>query len=109
MGMLDTAHKSIHTAAKALGMSEASVNKLLRAEAEHVFEIEVNGKKHQAYRVQHSSSRGMYKGGIRFHEDVDLEETRALATLMSFKTAARSDRCTAITRRGTSSAPQKVE
>jgi len=88
MGMLDTAHKSIHTAAKALGMSEASVNKLLRAEAEHVFEIEVNGKKHQAYRVQHSSSRGMYKGGIRFHEDVDLEETRALATLMSFKTAA---------------------
>ena len=74
MGMLDTAHKSIHAAAKALGMSQASIDKLLEAEAEHVFEIEAGGKKHQAYRVQHSSSRGMYKGGIRFHEDVDLEE-----------------------------------
>lgn len=88
MGMLDTAHKSIHTAAKALGLSEASIKKLLEAEAEHVFEIEVNGHKHQAYRVQHSSAKGPFKGGIRFHEEVDIDEVRALATLMSLKTAA---------------------
>jgi len=41
----------------------------------------------EAYRVQHSNRRGPYKGGIRFHPQVDYDEVRALATLMSFKTA----------------------
>lgn len=39
------------------------------------------------YRVQHSSARGPRKGGIRFHQDVDLDEVRALASLMTWKTA----------------------
>lgn len=39
------------------------------------------------YRVQHNSDRGPYKGGIRYHPDVDLEEIRALAALMTWKTA----------------------
>jgi glutamate dehydrogenase (NAD(P)+) len=39
------------------------------------------------YRVQHNGARGPYKGGVRFHPDVDLDEVRALATLMSWKTA----------------------
>lgn len=39
------------------------------------------------YRVQHSSSRGPCKGGIRYHQDVDMNEVRALATWMSFKCA----------------------
>src|SRR5690606_14651033 len=39
------------------------------------------------YRVQHDHSRGPMKGGIRYHPDVDLEETRALASLMTWKTA----------------------
>lgn len=37
------------------------------------------------YRVQHSSTLGPYKGGIRYHQDVDLSEVAALATLMTFK------------------------
>jgi glutamate dehydrogenase (NAD(P)+) len=37
------------------------------------------------YRVQHSSTLGPYKGGIRFHQDVTLSEVAALATLMTFK------------------------
>lgn len=37
------------------------------------------------YRVQHSNTLGPYKGGIRYHENVDLGEVAALATLMSFK------------------------
>jgi glutamate dehydrogenase (NAD(P)+) len=39
------------------------------------------------YRVQHNRARGPAKGGIRFHPDVNLDETRALATFMSMKTA----------------------
>ncbi|NBR93917.1 MAG: glutamate dehydrogenase, partial [Actinobacteria bacterium] len=41
----------------------------------------------QGYRVQHSSARGPRKGGIRFHHEVNLDEVRALASLMTWKTA----------------------
>jgi glutamate dehydrogenase (NAD(P)+) len=39
------------------------------------------------YRIQHNGARGPYKGGIRFHPEVDIDEVRALASLMSWKTA----------------------
>lgn len=39
------------------------------------------------YRVQHNNVRGPYKGGMRFHLDVDLEEVQALAAWMTMKTA----------------------
>lgn len=39
------------------------------------------------YRVQHNKSRGPMKGGLRYHPDVDLDEVRALASLMTWKTA----------------------
>src|SRR5689334_19514377 len=42
------------------------------------------------YRVQHNGARGPYKGGIRFHPEVDLDEVRALAMLMTWKTAVVS-------------------
>ncbi|PLX25129.1 glutamate dehydrogenase [Candidatus Parcubacteria bacterium] len=41
----------------------------------------------QGYRVQYNSARGPYKGGIRFHPQVDLDEVKALAFWMSIKTA----------------------
>jgi glutamate dehydrogenase (NAD(P)+) len=40
-----------------------------------------------AHRVQHNGARGPYKGGLRYHPDVDLDGIRALATLMTWKTA----------------------
>lgn len=39
------------------------------------------------YRVQHNNDRGPYKGGIRYHQNVDLDEVRTLATLMTIKCA----------------------
>lgn len=39
------------------------------------------------FRVQHDKSRGPMKGGLRFHPEVDLDEVRALASLMTWKTA----------------------
>ncbi len=48
-----------------------------------------DGRTHvfSGFRVQHNGARGPYKGGIRFHPEVDLDEVRALATLMTWKTA----------------------
>ena len=42
----------------------------------------------EGYRVQHNTSRGPGKGGIRFHQDVSLAEVMALAAWMSVKNAA---------------------
>ncbi|HSO00713.1 MAG TPA: Glu/Leu/Phe/Val dehydrogenase dimerization domain-containing protein [Candidatus Nanopelagicales bacterium] len=39
------------------------------------------------YRVQPDNARGPFKGGLRFHPDVDIDEVRALASLMTWKTA----------------------
>jgi glutamate dehydrogenase (NAD(P)+) len=39
------------------------------------------------YRVQHDRSRGPFKGGLRFHPDVDMDECRSLASTMTWKTA----------------------
>ena len=48
-----------------------------------------DGKVHvfSGYRIQHNGARGPYKGGIRFHPEVDVDEVRALASLMTWKTA----------------------
>jgi len=56
---------------------------------EHVWkaELSVSGKKYPAYRVQFNSARGPYKGGIRFHPEVNEEEVTNLAFWMSLKTA----------------------
>lgn len=87
--MLDTAYKSILRAGKLKGLSEQQIDSLISFDQAHSFEINhSNGQKYQAHRVQHSSKRGPYKGGIRFHPDVNQDEVTALATLMSFKTAS---------------------
>ncbi len=39
------------------------------------------------YRVQHNRARGPMKGGLRYHHEVDLDEVRSLASLMTWKTA----------------------
>ena len=40
-----------------------------------------------AHRVQHNGARGPYKGGLRYHPEVDLDGVRALAAAMTWKTA----------------------
>ena len=87
--MLQTAQELIKKTAQHLNLSDDDTEFLLKANAEHVFEIRLsNGKVHKAYRIQHNNTLGPYKGGIRFHPDVDHDEVRALAMLMSLKTAA---------------------
>lgn len=87
--MLETAHSFIDRAGRRLGLTTAQIAELRNVDAEHQFTITLpSGQTARAFRVQHNNRRGPYKGGIRFHPEVDLDEVRALATLMSFKTAA---------------------
>lgn len=39
------------------------------------------------YRVQHNSLRGPYKGGLRFHQNVSMDEVKALSLWMTIKCA----------------------
>lgn len=41
----------------------------------------------EGYRVEHNNARGPYKGGIRFHQDTDINEVKALALWMTMKCA----------------------
>ena len=79
-------------AAKNLGMEKNDYIGLRHAERELLVSIPVvmdDGRTEvfQGYRVQHSSSRGPCKGGVRFHPDADLDEVKALAAWMTWKCA----------------------
>lgn len=87
--MIETVHDFLEKAAKQLGIPKQALEELKQADQEHIFDIQLdNGKSFKAYRVQHNNRRGPYKGGVRYHHDVSLDEVRSLATLMSLKTAA---------------------
>ncbi len=86
--MLQTTHELIRRVAKKIDIPEVDVEKLLKPNALHEFNLFSNGQTYKAYRAQHSNKLGPYKGGLRFHPKVTRDEALALATLMSFKTAA---------------------
>lgn len=86
--MLQTTHELIKRVGKKVGLTEAEVERILSPDAVHEFEVELGTRKFKAYRAQHSNKLGPYKGGLRFHPKVTRDEAVALATLMSFKTAA---------------------
>ncbi len=50
-------------------------------------QLKISGKTYPAYRVQFNNARGPYKGGIRFHPDVNEDELKSLAFWMTIKTA----------------------
>ena len=84
--------ENLEKAAKTINL-ESSVLEQLKT-PENIFKTEIefetdSGEKKRlpAYRVQHNSARGPYKGGIRFHPAADLDEVKTLASLMSLKCA----------------------
>src|SRR4029078_7409635 len=79
-------------AADQLQLPESRRRLLITARREVQVEIPVemdNGELRTliGYLVQHDRSRGPMKGGMRYHPDVDLDEVRSLASLMTWKTA----------------------
>jgi glutamate dehydrogenase/leucine dehydrogenase len=86
--MLATAQESIRRAARELGYDDAAIETFLKPANEINFTIKTGEASYPAYRVQHNNKLGPFKGGVRFHPGVNIDEVRALATLMSLKTAA---------------------
>jgi len=84
-------NEKVAQAGEILGIKSGVVKALSSCEREVVISIPLRRGDDvevlTGYRVQHSSARGPRKGGIRFHQDVDLDDVRALASLMTWKTA----------------------
>lgn len=75
-----------------IGLSENLLDDISKPDRVLKSEIEIkleNGKteKYEAYRSQHNNLLGPYKGGIRFHSEVDEDEVKALSLWMTLKTA----------------------
>jgi len=84
--------KMVDKAGKALGLDQGMIDVLKSPKRElHVnFPVKMdNGtiRVFNGYRVQHNEARGPYKGGIRYHPQVDIDEVRALSSWMTWKTA----------------------
>lgn len=92
MSLFENTLKQIRKASELMKLS-ANVEAVL-SHPERVIEVSLpvvmdDGKLRvfQAFRVQHNSIRGPYKGGIRYHPQVDMDEVKALSTWMTMKCA----------------------
>ena len=89
---LDTAREQLRRAVELLGLSENDWRTL--STPRRILEVAVplrrdNGdvEMYKGFRVQYSTTRGPSKGGVRFHPSIDMDETVALAMLMTWKCA----------------------
>jgi len=90
--MLESAQQLIADAAKRVGFDDQFIARVIMPERilEFALPIKMDDgtvKVYKGYRSQHSSLRGPYKGGIRFHQNVTREEVEALSLLMTIKTS----------------------
>lgn len=88
----DNVIKVVKQAAEILGYEESDYEAIKYPERELKVSVPVQMddgtvKVFEGYRIQHSTSRGPAKGGIRFHPNVNNDEVKALAAWMTFKCA----------------------
>ena len=89
---LDTARSQLKRAVELLNLSENDWQTL--STPRRILEVAVPLRRdndkveiYKGYRVQYSTTRGPSKGGVRYHPDIDMNETIALAMLMTWKCA----------------------
>lgn len=85
--MYDSVVEYIKRASATIGLSNAQTDAIIHIDNMHNVSLKTGSGKYKAFRMQHNNARGPYKGGIRFHPTVDMDEVKALSTLMSLKTA----------------------
>src|SRR5947209_2107000 len=89
---LSIAQRQFDAVAEALGLDESLRSVLREVKRELVvhFPVEMDDGSFQVFtgfRVQHNIARGPAKGGLRFHPSLTLDDVRALAMYMTWKTA----------------------
>ncbi len=90
VNVLETAQKQVKQACDKLG-ADPAVYEILKnpmRTLEVSIPVEMDDgtiRCFTGYRAQHSDAIGPFKGGIRFHQDVNMDEVKALATWMTFK------------------------
>lgn len=92
MNAYDNALRQLEKAAKLINLDQDVLTRLSSPEKVVMASLPIRMddgslKVFQAYRVQYNSARGPYKGGIRFHPQVDLDEVKALGFWMTIKCA----------------------
>jgi glutamate dehydrogenase (NAD(P)+) len=88
----EMAVEQVELAAKYLDLDHGILEKIKYTERDIIvhFPVKMDDgtvKVFTGYRIQHNDTRGPFKGGIRYHPDVDLDEVRALAMWMTWKSA----------------------
>ncbi|KKW47849.1 MAG: Glutamate dehydrogenase, partial [Candidatus Kaiserbacteria bacterium GW2011_GWA2_58_9] len=88
----ERARAQMHAAASHLSLPPAFIERMEKPD--HVIEVSMHvpmddGRTEvfHGYRVQHNNLRGPYKGGLRYHPKVDMDEVKALAFWMTVKNA----------------------
>lgn len=92
MKAFEATRRFFDTAAEHLNLSKDIREAMLMAQREIQVQVTIERDDgslatYVGFRVQHDKSRGPMKGGLRYHHEVDLDETRSLASLMTWKTA----------------------
>lgn len=86
--MLDTTLRCLSRAGQELELAQAEFDRFCQPNGSYQAKLQLDdGQTFTAFRVQHNNHYGPYKGGVRLHPGVTAEDSRALATLMSLKTA----------------------
>jgi len=90
--LYETARQQFSRAAAVMELDD-SVRSILEQPKNEVivnFPVRMDDGRHlmfRGYRIQHNNILGPYKGGMRYHPDVNLDEVKALAAWMTFKSA----------------------
>ena len=92
MKAFEATRRFFHTAAEHLDIGAELRESMLMPQREVQVQVSIERDDGSlanfvGFRVQHDNSRGPMKGGLRFHHEVNLDETRSLASLMTWKTA----------------------
>ena len=92
LSIFDEVNLFFDDAADRLGLNDGLREMLKRPWRELLVQVPVRMDDGQVQvfsgsRVQHNAARGPYKGGVRYHPQAGLDEVRALASLMTWKTA----------------------
>ncbi len=92
VNLFDSALERLNLAAKAIDLDKDLLNIL--SNPQRILEVNLSLKKDsgelqmiKGYRVQYNNFLGPYKGGLRYHPDVDMDEVKTLAFLMMVKNA----------------------